>query len=297
VFAISFASVVAAMMPGDDAASSFNSAPRQSTMQKYSAWMSRLPDQVRISELSLPGTHDSCALHDGLSFGFAKCQSWQLSGQLKAGIRFLDIRCRHVGNRFQIYHGVIDQKMTFLEVQDTCRKFLLDHPSECIVMSVKEESTAQNSTRSFKETFQNEITSDAKLWHVDTAIPKLESVRGRIVLIDRVGKLGGIPWSTIMKQDQYTVSPNVKEKLVREHFGKTMKDDGRRWFVNFCSGTVPSSLLTPRKYALELNQSVLEFVDRHSGDGVFRLGTVVMDFPSEQLVEQIVESNFLNENH
>lgn len=78
----------------NDGGTSFSEQPRAATTQKYSAWMSRLPETVPLCQVSLPGTHDSCALYDGLSFGFAKCQVWHLKDQLKAGVRFIDIRCR-----------------------------------------------------------------------------------------------------------------------------------------------------------------------------------------------------------
>lgn len=270
----------------------FSDRPRETTTQAYSGWMSRLPDSVQLSELSLPGTHDSCALHDGLSFGFAKCQSWHLADQLKAGIRFIDIRCKHVGNRFLIYHGVIDQRMTFEEVRDVCRKFLQEHPSECIVMSVKEESTPENNTRSFGETFADSTKDDGKLWHVGRAIPQLGSVRNRIVLVDRAGTLGGLKWNGMERQDEYKASLEQKAKLILAHLEKAIMAESDQWFINFCSGTVPGSLLTPKKYALTSNEIALGFLRQQSADRPVRLGTIVMDFPGDELIGRIVETNF-----
>ncbi len=65
-----------------------------------------------------------------------------------------------------------------------------------------------------------------------------------------------------------------------------------QWFINFTSGTVPGNLLTPKKYAMKVNAVVLEYLrQRITGDPV-RLGIVVTDFPAEELIERIVESNF-----
>lgn len=63
-------------------------------------WMSGIADQRRISEINLPGTHDSgtskvrCgnAFTDEYGIEFAKCQSLRISEQLKIGIRYLDLR-------------------------------------------------------------------------------------------------------------------------------------------------------------------------------------------------------------
>jgi len=274
------------------AGTSFPTKPRGITIQKYSSWMSRLPDHVLLSRLSLPGTHDSCALHDGLSFGFAKCQTWQLADQLQAGIRFIDIRCRHVSDKFLIYHGVIDQRMTFEVVRDVCRDFLKQHPSECIVMSVKEESTAKDNSRSFAETFADSTGDDGELWYVSEKTPELGSVRNRIVLIDRVGTLGGLKWSDMELQDRFNAPVELKAELIHSHLEKASKAGESQWFINFCSGTVPSSLMTPKQYALQTNEVALEFLRQSTLHAPVRLGTIVMDFPGEELIEQIVETNF-----
>jgi hypothetical protein len=65
-----------------------------------------------------------------------------------------------------------------------------------------------------------------------------------------------------------------------------------RWFVNFCSGTVPGRLLTPKMYAAQSNEFTLDLIKQPSGNRPVRLGTVVMDFPGEDLIEQIIETNF-----
>lgn len=276
----------------EDRGTSFQSTPRDSTVTKYSDWMSRLPGSVMLSELSLPGTHDSGALYDGLSFGFARCQSWKLADQLKAGIRFLDIRCRRVNDRLLIYHGIIDQHLTFREVRDVCRTFLERHPSECIVMSVKKESTAMNATRSFSESFAAATTQDGDLWHISRETPRLKAVRGRIVLIDRVGTLGGIRWDDLNRQDQYEAPLDVKARVVREQFERAAQADNDQWYINFCSGVQSKQLMTPRQYAAQSNRTTLEFLKQHAAETPTRLGTVVLDFPGEDLIEGIVESNF-----
>ena len=53
-------------------------------------WMSVLPDSVRLSELSLPGTHETMSLFGTDS---VKNQTMTLPLQLESGIRVLDIRC------------------------------------------------------------------------------------------------------------------------------------------------------------------------------------------------------------
>ena len=54
--------------------------------------MKNLSDNSKITEFSIPGTHDSGAL---LPIPFAQTQKLSFANQLNNGIRFLDIRLRH----------------------------------------------------------------------------------------------------------------------------------------------------------------------------------------------------------
>lgn len=111
-------------------------------------WMTDLPDTLRLSDLSIPGTHDTMARRNVVLH--AKTQSWTLNYQLHAGIRVLDIRCRRVkaiefdddgmpgiASIFRIYHGITDQDAQFgKDVLGPCIEFLDDHPGETILMRV-----------------------------------------------------------------------------------------------------------------------------------------------------------------
>ena len=244
---------------------SFYPSPHESTLQVGADWMQGLDGQIQLSQLSIPGTHDTCALLNGFSFGFAKCQSWSLSSQLEAGIRFLDIRCRHRSNRFEIYHGVIDQKISFSEVLEVCVDFLETHPGECLLMSVKEESKAEQISRSFKETFEEEIKNCRDLWVLNSSKLNLDQARGKIILLDRVGNLGGLSWSQMSKQDDYQALPDIKKEKITRQFERTDQGDPDQWFLNYSSGTVPRQLLNPAAYASQVNPFVLEEVSKRKG--------------------------------
>jgi 1-phosphatidylinositol phosphodiesterase len=292
---------------------SFQPAPTASTVQHGQEWMREIPrvqgapevqetprvqgtprvqetlgDRL-LSELSIPGTHDSCALLNGFSFGYAKCQSWPLEQQLNAGIRFLDIRCRHLSDKFQIYHGVIDQKMSFQNVLRICDDFLRKHPSECLVMSVKEESSSEGVTRTFRETFLEEINPWKNRWMISGKTPTLNEARGHIVLVDRVGNLGGLDWRNMNRQDDYQALPEVKQEKIKQHFVSRASAVEDGWFLNYCSGTVPSRFLNPKAYASIINPFLLRELRQNRSR---TLGVVVMDFPGDSLVQQIIQANF-----
>jgi hypothetical protein len=269
---------------------SFENRPGPEFCKKNRAWMKSLPDSTPLSAMALPGTHDTCATRNGISLGFAKCQSWKLEDQLRAGIRFLDIRCKHLEDEFHIYHGSIDQKMTFREVMQVCRDFLKSCPSECIVMSVKEEGAGRGNRRSFKETFDAETEASRALLVLGSDIPLLGQVRGKIVLVDRVGSLKGFPWDGLVKQDDYQAEIEKKKNLIRDTYTKAVQDRGQKWFINYCSGTLPSELITPKKYAVQTNVVALELLKTDASKGR-ACGILVYDFPSEALIQATIDAN------
>lgn len=96
-------------------------------------------------------------------------------------------------------------------------------------------------------------------------------------------------------QDRFKAPVEFKAKLIRSHFEKASNACESQWFINFCSGTVPGSLMTPRQYALQSNEVVLKFLLQPTRHAAVQLGTVVMDFPREELIEKIVETNFTHD--
>src|SRR6266446_811457 len=96
-------------------------------------WMSGVVDTTPINQMSIPGTHESCALY---GLGPTQCQARSITQQLELGVRFLDIRCAYAEDLaadFYIYHGGIYQEIQFSKVQDECVQFLTNHPSEVIL--------------------------------------------------------------------------------------------------------------------------------------------------------------------
>src|SRR5262245_6280251 len=108
------------------------------------SWMSQLhDDNLSLSQLSIPGTHDTMTyLFGGVIIPTAGTQTMKLEDQLNAGIRSIDIR---VGPGFQgdlgLYHADVNLLGSFnKDVVETCENFLKAHPSETIVMGIKLDS-------------------------------------------------------------------------------------------------------------------------------------------------------------
>jgi Domain of unknown function (DUF5050)/Phosphatidylinositol-specific phospholipase C, X domain len=150
-------------------------------------WMSAITGDPLLSTITIPGTHDSCTFN--ILPGMSKCQNMSLPEQFAAGIRFIDIRCRHYYDRFELHHGSDYLNLNFDYVLDQCYEFFSDpkHSKECIIMSVKREYTSEGNQKTFQEVFSEYMKrKDKKVsWHVGNTIPKLSAVRGKVVLVRR----------------------------------------------------------------------------------------------------------------
>jgi 1-phosphatidylinositol phosphodiesterase len=261
-------------------------------------WMSTLSDDFALNQLTLPGSHDSCAytVEDSL----AKTQGATLAEQLKHGVRVLDIRCRHEGDVFHINHARIPLGLMFDDVIAACAGFLARHPGECIVMSVKDECGDQDCTRSFAQTFGSYIERYAEVrWYLSDTIPRLGDVRGSIVLLRRFvseSELGidlsmwpdnatfelDRPGAAFAIQDEFRVpveaSIDYKYRAIEALLVLTGQRTLERWIVNFCSGTGMGA--NPRKVACGsgrrrgINDTLAERLVTYEGP----CGTMMIDF-------------------
>ncbi|CAB3782929.1 phosphatidylinositol-specific phospholipase C [Paraburkholderia caffeinilytica] len=261
-------------------------------------WMSTLSDDSALSQLTLPGSHDSCAytVEDSL----AKTQGATLAEQLKHGVRVLDIRCRHEGDVFHINHARIPLGLMFDDVIAVCAEFLVLHPGECIVMSVKDECGDQDCTRSFAQTFESYTERYAEVrWYLGDTIPRLGDVRGSIVLLRRFASESvlGIDLSMwpdnatfeldrrgalFAIQDEFRVpveaSIDYKYRAIEALLVLTGQSALDRWIVNFCSGTGMGA--NPRRVACGsgrrrgINDMLVERLVTYEGP----CGTMMIDF-------------------
>lgn len=272
-------------------------------------WMNRLDSHKSLEQISLPGTHDSCALYGGYA---AETQTRSLLDQMNAGVRFLDIRCRHSESHFSIFHGAVYQKIGFQEVLDQCYQFLNANPSETLVMSVKNEGGGDHPVGTFQEQFQTYIASTINRWFLENRFPKLSEVKGKIVLLRRFDKdipseelgLAGNPgWkddatfvmnsplATMEIQDQYdTDDAEKKWNCISGLLDRARNNNPERLFLNFSSATDASTfspIPNPEKMANKINPRLIDYFVANHG----RFGIIAMDFNLANISGVIVQSN------
>jgi len=101
------------------------------------SWMYFLPDDRKLSAMSIPGTHNTMAANVNQ---WARCQNDSLYTQLEdCGVRFIDIRLRQMGDGFSCHHGMVYLGKNFTDVLNDLKRFLQAHTRETIIMSVKPE--------------------------------------------------------------------------------------------------------------------------------------------------------------
>jgi 1-phosphatidylinositol phosphodiesterase len=208
------------------------------------SWMTALKDSVLLSELSIPGTHDSMARYGS---NIPKAQTMTLEQQLDSGIRLIDIRCWHVLNTFEINHGPVYQGTNLGDVLKTVVGFLVNHPGETVVMRIKEEFTDIQNTESFEKGFTTRYWNNYidYFYHEPSNNPPLSLMRGKIVLLENFSdKTYGIHYDKgngFDIQDDFHLDSNAdlynKWQHVKAQLKQANDGDTNVKFINFLSGS------------------------------------------------------------
>lgn len=268
-------------------------------------WMSSLDGGLPVSRISIPGTHDAGARFEPLA-GTSKCQDLTITRQLEAGVRFLDIRCRHQNDLFNIYHGVVDQGATYASVLTEVFDFLTANPRETVIMSVKEEGASSGATRSFEETFDSYVSRNPGKWWLGEGIPTLEAVRGKIVLFRRFGSevtpkgidASKFPDNTtfgsgvLRVQDRYIVADNdAKWSAILALLNEARSGGPDTLYVNFASGYQSGALGIPNITTVsnDINPRLAAFFTAKPKGG---FGIILMDFADAARAALVYETNF-----
>lgn len=187
---------------------------------KYANWMSLLPDGRYLSELNIPGTHDSATTNVEGSWNASDnnvaCQKYFIEQQLYAGVRALDLRTGLHGGDMLMVHGDFichtpdhnnkSKNKTLRSVLDTVIRYLDKHQTETVIVTLKIDSGDEDKGRLALVNILNEYTANYPnrfyCW-TETAFPNtlvaaqsrmtsptLGQARGKIVLMTRVDMSG-----------------------------------------------------------------------------------------------------------
>ncbi|KAG0645378.1 Phosphatidylinositol-specific phospholipase C [Hyphodiscus hymeniophilus] len=160
------------------------------------SWMSVIPDHTLLSNVTIPGTHDSCACSN---IPFVRTQYLSIPKQLEAGLRFLDLRCRvHSDGELYMYHGGIPINMPmylkFGKIMSEIFEFFSKNgkPTETVLISINNDDV---SGKVSPDVFYNAVKAHinqtpayedgTKRWITARITVTLGEARGKTVLLRR----------------------------------------------------------------------------------------------------------------
>ncbi|KAG9355259.1 hypothetical protein JZ751_000097 [Albula glossodonta] len=252
-------------------------------------WMASIPDSRPLSEVTLPGTHNTMAFYGG---SLTECQSWPLDLQLQAGVRFLDVRVRHSKGNLTIHHGVVYQRAHFGEVLEGVVRFLQDHPTETVLMRLKEEFSETHDIYGAVVNYIHQHAHWDLLWH-SRLTPTVGQVRGKlIVLQDFSGPDLGMRYGSLDIADDWRVPTllHVSEKWqsVHNHLNAAAAGNKARLYLTFASGA--GIFAYPNAVAQRINARLHKYLSDRAGLAK-RFGIITMDFPAAPLIKMIIDFN------
>ena len=289
--------------------------------QTYPDWMGELSDEVFLSEISIPGTHDSCSHHIFPSY-FLQCQKSGIRKQLDNGYRYLDIRVA-----ITEVEGV--QKLKLIHSFGNCRKgkfwfseklyledvladvygFLEEHPTETVIFCVKPENEEDDEAEVAK-LMEAAIRDNGSMWYTDNRIPRLEEVRGKVVYASRFQNhtLGlnfywkdqgdkqavDVPYSVSMintgqrlwVQDRYKYNNELKWDAFVDDLQNCQSDEDT-FSINFLSTSGSGTFNHPKQYAGVLNDKFMDY--ELPSDTCY--GILVYDFANAEIAGKVIATN------
>lgn len=291
-------------------------------------WMKSLPDTTNIAQINIPGTHDSCAFCVQFPL-LSKCQNMSIPQQLNAGIRFIDIRVEGTKDKLKLVHDIADCKkpdnkresLYLEEVIESCKIFLAENPSETILLSFKRDD-GPSSEETF-DLFFNKYLNNDPVWYTENRTPALKEARGKIVLLNRceidknneiytdlntginlsnwvyqkdnteriyeyaelLGRDGALTGKAFIIQDLYGLTPQKKWNLAVLPFIKNPPEADDILITFFSCSSV---FFNPKRSAEYINKRLSDA----SLEKAKKYGWIIMDYPTERFIKEIIDSNF-----
>ena len=292
------------------------------------SWMENIPDETKLSSMSIPGTHDSCTQNVDMRYIF-QCQDASIATQLKYGYRYLDMRLvlekrsgqetlvlKHNIARCKVSDSPFSRTLTLADVLKDVYAFLDEHPRETVILCMKAENS-KDDVAAVQKALYAMIDQASERWYLKNEIPTMGAVRGKIVLAtrfddklqvgsDRCGLYFG--WTdqgdrTVLTDPTAESAINSRETLcVQDRYNydvgdkitaiRTCLDSSRAaddtFFLNFTSTSGSGAVGHPKEYAKDINLDLYAY-EWEAGKAY---GVVIVDFGPKKIAEKIYGTNF-----
>ncbi|KAL0965835.1 hypothetical protein UPYG_G00286350 [Umbra pygmaea] len=254
-------------------------------------WMEAIDDDKLLSDITIPGTHDTMALYGGPA---AECQAWDVDNQLRAGIRYVDLRIVALEKKLYVVHGIVNQHMLFVEVFNVIKRFLSEFSHETVLLRIKPELIRKNNV---EKQVRKIISKDEAVW-VKSDMPTMGKARGKVVFVQKSSFKLGVPLLETDSQGDYKVThiPDKQKKVEKHLLDASVKCGGAALVLSYSSGTGigtrMSMRLTPKKVAEKINPWLGYYLRQYSSEHTKAcFGVIAMDFPGFDLIQTAIKFN------
>lgn len=261
-------------------------------------WMSAIDDSYYLSQLSIPGTHQSMT-YEASNNSWMKTQTKTLEEQFEMGIRFFDIRLTYLDTIGHEGNLVITQANTYLksffsDLLLSCQNLLIHYPTETILLSIKREHEIL--ADKFTHLLQKYMNENQHFFYLGKTIPTLKLARGKIIFIKRFKEIDyGIDLSIWEHNSHFThtnqdlVSYDIQDKYkgfdrgseerkydenVYPQLIRAVNDtDVNKLYLNFANGMEP---IWPSTLAGVTNPKIFNYL---KSANLGRYGIISLDYP------------------
>ncbi|WP_405358527.1 phosphatidylinositol-specific phospholipase C domain-containing protein [Ruminococcus sp.] len=156
-------------------------------------WMSYIPDDAKLNELSIPGIHDACAVDMDYSTWmghFVRTQDYYYMEQMANGVRYFDLRIGKDDGKLTLCHGSIylngmgGERLRLDEVIRGMLRFLSFHESETMIIQIK--CDKDKCDQDIYKYFQYLLAEQPDKIYCGDHAPTLGEARGKLVILSRL---------------------------------------------------------------------------------------------------------------
>ena len=206
-----------------------------------SKWMSLIRDSVKLSELAIPGTHDSASWTVKTDHTDTQCINFE--NQLKYGIRFFDIGVRHISDGLTLHRGHFYLSMGLNDFLDDVNGFLDSNPTEIIIIGLKQEkSDGGENTRSMSDTLDAYLNGNRRFLREWKSSITVGEARGKFIIMSNFWAFDdhGLNYNNFYVQDDSYLTTNWdlygRWESIWQHLSDARSGDKNSFYINYLSG-------------------------------------------------------------
>ena len=296
-----------------------------------SSWMAGLDQDALITQISIPGTHDSAATA-GRCGGHDSChtQTYGFTDQLEKGIRFFDIRLVYEDGDLTFHHSCFYLNLNFKAAINAVKAHLLAHSSEFVIFLIKQETwqyiptvCPEDNLVVPADTFWARVSEQIddypdELFYLDKSVPTVAEAAGKIIIMAR--DRSSYPQGYHVNWTDNTVHEERNDSdlnyVVEDHYSLATVETDTKFaeiaqnlylagicvtcgnpktlFITFLSGEGDLVRKFPNHYAEYENPHTVGWLNDRPGP---RPGIVLMDFAGDStyqgdtLIEAVINQN------